>query len=164
MDLLPRLRSYGFAIAGSEGEFIASDDLNCGICDLYATRMETKDGGAKERVIPITVTEAREDDPKKEEATTDESSRCYHDFDVAKRESLGFFNDIPSQTWNRLKEKTRDMSPNYNPSHLPFPKTGNHSAYKPGSFYQNNYEPDFVCQHERRIGRYVNNHLDVWNE
>ena len=24
---------------------------------------------------------------------------------------------------------------------------------KPGNFYQNNYEPDIVCQHERRIGR-----------
>jgi FkbM family methyltransferase len=69
MDLLPRLRSYGFAITDTEGEIIASDHLNCGVCDAYATRMETINGSAKERVIPITATEAREDDPKKEEAT-----------------------------------------------------------------------------------------------
>lgn len=92
-----------------------------------------------------------------------------NDFDVAKRESLGFFNDVPSQTWNRLRKKVKDMSPNYNPVYLPFKKTGNHHAYKPGSFYQNNYEPDFVCQHELRIGRYVKSwyiehHLDVCYE
>ena len=37
MDLLPRLRSYGFAVADAEGEIIVSDYLNCDVCDAYAT-------------------------------------------------------------------------------------------------------------------------------
>jgi len=83
-----------------------------------------------------------------------------NDFHVAKRESLGFFDDIPSRTWDRMKEKVKDMSPNFNPFYLPFregrsgipPRIYNRPK-KPGNFYQNNYEPDFVCQHERRIGK-----------
>eukprot|EP00985_Skeletonema_marinoi_P019046 scaffold10804_cov129-Skeletonema_marinoi.AAC.1 len=82
-----------------------------------------------------------------------------NDFHVGKRESLGFFDDIPSRTWDRMKEKVKDMSPNFNPFYLPFregrsgipPRIYNRPK-KPGNFYQNNYEPDFVCQHERRIG------------
>jgi len=78
-----------------------------------------------------------------------------NDFNVAKRESLGFFDDIPSQTWDRMKEKVKSMSPNFNPYYIPFENGGDlrFRVKKPGNFYQNNYEPDFVCQHERRIGR-----------
>jgi len=73
--------------------------------------------------------------------------------DVAKRESLGFFDDIPSPTWDRMKAKVKDMSPNFNTYYLPFKDGGDARVRKPGTFYQNNYEPDFVCQHERRIGK-----------
>jgi len=77
------------------------------------------------------------------------------DFEVAKRESQGFFDDIPSRTWNLMKEKVKDMSPNFNEFYLPFKqnKFPYNRIKKPGSFYQNNYEPDFVCQHERRVGK-----------
>lgn len=81
------------------------------------------------------------------------SSRSNNDFDVAKRESLGFFDDIPSRTWERMKAKVKGMSPNFNTYYLPFKDGGDKRVRKPGTFYQNNYEPDFVCQHERRIGR-----------
>jgi len=47
-----------------------------------------------------------------------------NDFHVAKRESLGFFDDIPSRTWDRMKEKVKDMSPNFNPFYLPFREGG----------------------------------------
>lgn len=81
------------------------------------------------------------------------SSNAY-DFDIAKRESLGFFDDIPSQTWLRMKDKVKDMSPNFNKFYLPFTEgRTDRRVKKPGNFYQNNYEPDFVCQHEKRIGR-----------
>lgn len=93
-------------------------------------------------------------EPARDELKTPISNN--NDFDVAKRESLGFFDDIPSRTWDRMKTKVKDMSPNFNKFYLPF-KEGRGPAHnrvkKPGNFYQNNYEPDFVCQHERRIGR-----------
>ena len=37
-DLLPRLRNFGFAITGGNGAVIASDKVNCGVCDAYATK------------------------------------------------------------------------------------------------------------------------------
>ncbi len=54
-----------------------------------------------------------------------------------------------------MKKKVKDMSPNFNEFYIPY-KYDTHPynrMKKPGSFYQNNYEPDFVCQHERRIGK-----------
>ena len=88
-------------------------------------------------------------------AATKESTlpRDSNDFHIAKRESLGFFDDIPSRTWDRMKEKVKDMSPNFNTFYLPFKEGRSWRAKLPGNFYQNNYEPDFVCQHERRIGK-----------
>lgn len=78
------------------------------------------------------------------------------DFALAKRESLDFFDDIPSSHWNLLKQKVADMSPNYNTWYLPHPgkaAPGDKRNNKDGYFYQNHYEPEFVCLHERRVGR-----------
>ena len=38
MDLMPRLRKLGFAITDTKGEIIASDSVDCGVCDAYATK------------------------------------------------------------------------------------------------------------------------------
>jgi hypothetical protein len=38
----------------------------------------------------------------------------HSDFQLAKDESLGFFDNISSWDWNLLKQKVADMSPNYN--------------------------------------------------
>jgi len=88
--------------------------------------------------------------------THDEQEKT-SDFALAHRESLGFFDDVTSAHWNLLKKKVSDMSPNYNTWYLPHDETRTEVAYKRnrkmGQFYQNNYEPDFVCQHERRIGK-----------
>lgn len=84
------------------------------------------------------------------------------DFELAKRESLGFFDDVSSHHWNLLKEKVKYMSPNYDKWYLPHgngmkdkqdKKINDNRNSKPGYFYQKSYEPDFVCQHERRIGK-----------
>lgn len=80
------------------------------------------------------------------------------DFSLAKRESLDFFDDIPSSHWKQLKKKVSDMSPNYNSWYLPHldsegNERGDRRNKQFGYFYQNHYEPDFVCQHERRIGK-----------
>jgi len=79
------------------------------------------------------------------------------DFVLANTESLGFFDDIPSATWNLMRAKVSKMSPNYNTLALPHmdsegKERGDGSNKQPLWFYQNHYEPDFVCQHERRIG------------
>lgn len=79
------------------------------------------------------------------------------DFALARRESLGFFDDISSAHWNLLKQKVSEMSPNYSTWYLPYNASRTEPAYqrikKMGQFYQSSYEPDFVCQHERRIGK-----------
>lgn len=95
-------------------------------------------------------------EPARDELQTPIRSNTDFDYYLAKRESLGFFDDIPSRTWDRMKAKVKDMSPNFNKFYLPFNEGRGHPytrVKKPGTFYQNNYEPDFVCQHERRIGR-----------
>lgn len=80
------------------------------------------------------------------------------DFELARKESDGFFDDVPSHHWKLLKEKVKAMSPNYNIIVPPIPEwvqeghSFDNRNKKAGWFYQNHYEPDFVCQHERRVG------------
>jgi len=89
---------------------------------------------------------------------SDVSNSNVNDFALAKKESLGFFDDVTSAHWELLKQKVSDMSPNYSTQLLPHtdPVTGEErgdlSKRTPGFFYQSHYENDFVCQHERRIG------------
>lgn len=80
------------------------------------------------------------------------------DFQLAAQESLGFFDDIGSSNWVKLKEKVRAMSPNVDTWDLPRVDSegkprGDNLNRLPGHFYQRHYEPDFVCQYERRIGK-----------
>lgn len=88
------------------------------------------------------------------------------DFALAYRESLGFFDDVPSKHWELMKTKVREMSPNFNTFYLPHEKSravpGDKRNNNPGYFYQNHYEPDFVCQHERRVGECRENELGTW--
>lgn len=65
------------------------------------------------------------------------------DYSLAKRQSLGFFDDITSSTWKRLQKKLLAMSPNFCADQL---------NQKFAWFFQCHYEPDFVCLHEERIG------------
>lgn len=74
------------------------------------------------------------------------------DFELAKRQSDGFFDDVPSHIWKRLHQKVKDIYPRYNPA-IPPVKDGHFRNVLSGFFYQNHYEPDFVCSHERRIGK-----------
>jgi len=66
------------------------------------------------------------------------------DYSLAIRQSLGFFDDITSSHWERMQEKFIRMSPN-------FCDWGMWNS-KASVFWQCHYEPDFVCQHEERIG------------
>ena len=91
-------------------------------------------------------------------SSSSSSSSFDPDFEIAARESFGFFDDISSSDWSKLKEKVRMMSPNFNSWYLPHVDSegkprGDNRNRKPGYFYQNHYEPDFVCRYERRIGK-----------
>eukprot|EP00980_Cylindrotheca_fusiformis_P009486 scaffold2072_cov98-Cylindrotheca_fusiformis.AAC.5 len=67
-------------------------------------------------------------------------------FDMAFRDSGGFFTDISNDHWALLKERTRNQQ-NYFKMDDP-----NHNVDNPKAWYQENFEPDFTCWHERRIG------------
>jgi len=78
-----------------------------------------------------------------------ESNRIFNeDFDLAFRESMGFFEDIRSRDWKMLKHIAKEVVNHGNPNDpLEMLKSG------PAVWYQNNYEPNFSCQFERRMGK-----------
>ncbi|KAL3780118.1 hypothetical protein ACHAW5_005756 [Stephanodiscus triporus] len=72
------------------------------------------------------------------------SSSSSHE--LAMEESNGFFDDIPEEEWERLRNIAHDMQPNAkgDPSD---------ASVGPFAWYQENYEPEFSCRHEQRVGR-----------
>lgn len=72
-------------------------------------------------------------------------------YELAKRESNGFFTDIIDSEWIALRNKVASVYPNtlegLAPSQL------RNTVIHGHKFFQNHFEPDFNCRHERRIGR-----------
>lgn len=68
-----------------------------------------------------------------------------HDFDLALRESLGFFDDIPTQAWQRLKAITKGSQPYQDRL-----KGKNTTAPR---YYAANWDPNFSCQFEVSVGQ-----------
>lgn len=64
-------------------------------------------------------------------------------FEMAYRESDGFFDDIRENDWIRLKQRQKTYK---------FCKDNCKEKGKGAVWYQNNFEPSFTCQHEQRIG------------
>ena len=73
-----------------------------------------------------------------------------NDFSVAKYESFGFFDDIPVREWDLLKARVEHVYPNVKGSVQALKRN---KFVRAGDFYQEHYEPDFACRHERRIGQ-----------
>lgn len=69
-------------------------------------------------------------------------------YELALQESEGFFTDIPSNQWQMLKAKAHSMQPNTRGDPM-----GKESSSRPAVWFQQHYEPEFVCPLERRIGR-----------
>eukprot|EP00586_Coscinodiscus_wailesii_P011659 CAMPEP_0172512340 /NCGR_PEP_ID=MMETSP1066-20121228/243794_1 /TAXON_ID=671091 /ORGANISM="Coscinodiscus wailesii, Strain CCMP2513" /LENGTH=335 /DNA_ID=CAMNT_0013292111 /DNA_START=104 /DNA_END=1111 /DNA_ORIENTATION=- len=59
-------------------------------------------------------------------------------------ESLSFFDDIQAEKWALMKEKVKSMN------NISIPIS---NMIRPEEMYQHNYHPNFLCTHERRIGR-----------
>mmetsp|Transcript_31649 Transcript_31649/g.38757 ORF Transcript_31649/g.38757 Transcript_31649/m.38757 type:complete len:305 (+) Transcript_31649:105-1019(+) len=68
------------------------------------------------------------------------------DFHLALRESLGFFTDIRSADWLKLKTRLKDNRQNFQP--------GKSIEFhdRPHQWYTENYDAEFTCLHEMRVG------------
>ena len=83
------------------------------------------------------------------------------DFQLAKQESLDFFDDIPSHHWKLLKQKVEAMSPNFDTWYLPHPGQAvkwDKRNLVPGYFYQKSYEPvriSFYDKYRREVERTI---------
>jgi hypothetical protein len=71
--------------------------------------------------------------------------RLAPDFQLAYRESLGFFDDITTAHWQKLKDITKSKFHHASGYH---PHTPNDPTY-----YQTNWDPDFSCLFEESIGQ-----------
>jgi len=70
------------------------------------------------------------------------------EFALAYEQSLGLLDDIPTKTWKLLQQRVREHE-----NHK-YPKDPMAAERRRGNlWYQENYEPDFTCQNERRLGR-----------
>jgi len=72
------------------------------------------------------------------------------DYSLAIRESLGFFGDIPTKAWKEKKERVR-LQPRHNDAKLGLRSKFANRA-QPSIWYENNFEAQFTCSHEERIG------------
>jgi hypothetical protein len=69
---------------------------------------------------------------------------------MARKESLGFFDDISVREWKMLRQKVKDVYPNtFGRKH---PTELRKKQIFAKDFFQQYFEPDFTCRHERRIG------------
>jgi hypothetical protein len=66
----------------------------------------------------------------------------------AQRESNFFFTDISNDNWKRMKEIYKSMQPNNSLKNLSKQKR----KADPSDFWNNNYEAEFTCAMQRRLG------------
>ena len=67
-------------------------------------------------------------------------------FALAFEESLGFFDNIHQDEWEIMRDITLARVNNEN-THNPLK-----DAYRPNAWYQKNWDPDFSCRHEKKVG------------
>jgi len=72
------------------------------------------------------------------------------DYRLAYQESSGFFNDIPSHVWKQKKQRVQNQ-PKHNDEQLGL-RSKFMNRNKPKSWYQHNWDAEFTCPHERRVG------------
>lgn len=66
---------------------------------------------------------------------------------LARRESLGFFQDVPDSVWKRYKERFQFTQPNYDKRRVE--NDAKHSQI----FWGEHFEPEFTCPFEFRLGK-----------
>uniref|UniRef100_A0A7S2KME4 Methyltransferase domain-containing protein n=1 Tax=Leptocylindrus danicus TaxID=163516 RepID=A0A7S2KME4_9STRA len=74
-------------------------------------------------------------------------------FHLCSKESQGFFTDISDQHWELMRERVRKrINHCIRHSHNFCPHEWKAQIGRAGAWYMDNYEPDFSCWHEKRIG------------
>jgi hypothetical protein len=100
-------------------------------------------------------------------SSSSSSITSHDDNKLAHDQSFGFFNDIPSIQWKRHQHIISQYEKHFNPND-PLEFVPGHSKRKmkyfnsPQAFYQTNYEPNFSCRFERRIGGNGNGDGPKW--
>lgn len=84
----------------------------------------------------------------------DSTNNCFDTYNqeskaLATKESLGFFTDIPDSTWKRHKKRFQLTQPNHQKRAGYIKDYAAYSNY----FWSMNYEPEFTCPHEFRLGK-----------
>uniref|UniRef100_A0A7S4M9I2 Methyltransferase domain-containing protein n=1 Tax=Odontella aurita TaxID=265563 RepID=A0A7S4M9I2_9STRA len=78
------------------------------------------------------------------------SAERERDYEIARSQSFGFFDDVSSATWERMRDRSRSSSPHNDE------KLGLRSEFAnrddPARWYRDNWDPDFTCPGERRVG------------
>lgn len=74
------------------------------------------------------------------------ASSAHNEYDMAIQQSYGFFTDTPTTDWLLMKDRVKER---VNHKDMTNPTLDIES---PNVWYQNNFEPDFTCAHERRVG------------
>lgn len=90
-----------------------------------------------------------------------EPDSSMQDYQLAMEQSYGFFQDITESNWKRLQQIAIEYQPHLYPEDpLKFTDTARRGSTP--AWYQTNYEPDFSCQFERRIGGNSNGDGPKW--
>lgn len=79
------------------------------------------------------------------------------EFELAASQSNGFFDDVPAKSWNLYRDIYLQSQNHKDPMN---PMDGSQKIVNvtpewmniPATWYQNNYEPNFSCAFEKRIG------------
>ena len=77
----------------------------------------------------------------REYRSTDTVYRSGDDYELAREESMGFFQDVTSQDWERLRSITLNRT-----------NVADGRTRHAQTFYQNNWDPDFSCRHDTKVG------------
>ena len=80
-------------------------------------------------------------------AATNPITAALENTGLAARESLGFFKDIPDKAWKRHKKRFQLTQPNVD--YVQIERKARHPVY----FWAANFEPEFTCPHEFRLGK-----------
>lgn len=82
------------------------------------------------------------------------------DIDLASSQSYGFFYDVPLDSWNLYRDiylkhdnhRDSERPMMFSPHDPPYPDNPNPTYNSMRAWYQNNYEPNFSCPFEKRLG------------
>ena len=77
--------------------------------------------------------------------TSKEEGSNSRSFGLTRHQSFGFFDDVDDESWKMMQERARTRKNHRFNDPL--------KAYYPAPWwYMNNFEPDFTCVQERRVG------------